>query len=110
MNFVKVVSTIENPTQEQLLPVLTCPVCKYHHTHVQAVYTLIGGDEGGSLYRGSHLVARETPYRRNALAVRVTGECGHRWGLVFQQHKGETLVRIDVLESEPGETLKLERV
>lgn len=110
MNHIKVVRTIKTPTEKQLLPVLTCPVCELHHTHVQAVYSLLGGDEGGTPYRGSYLVARETPYRRDALAVRVTGECGHRWDLVLQQHKGETLVRIDVLESEPGEELNLERV
>jgi hypothetical protein len=110
MNYLKVVSTIESPSQEHLLPTLACPVCEYHNTHVQAVYTLLGEDESGGLYRGSYLVARETPFRRDALAVRVTGECGHRWDLVFQQHKGETLVRIDVLESEHGEELQLERL
>jgi len=70
------------------------------------VYTLLGGDESKGLYRGSHLVARETPYRRDGLAVRVTGECGHRWDLVFQQHKGETFLRIDVLEDAPGKEVE----
>jgi len=121
MNYIKVVSTIENPTNEQLIdrqmfagevPVLCCPICRHHCTHIQSVYTLLGGDESRGLYRGSHLVARETPYRRDALAVRVTGECGHRWDLVFQQQTGSTFIRIDVLknEMEPGEELHLERV
>ena len=66
--YVKVTQSIDAPT-------LLCPVCGYHHSHVAAVYTLLGGDESGGLYRGSHLVGRETPYRRDALAVRVDGEC-----------------------------------
>ena len=79
--------------------VLRCPVCGDEWSHVQAVYTLLGGDESGGLYRGSHLVARETPYRRDALAVRVHGEtCGHCWDVVFQQHTGWTFVRIEVLK------------
>jgi hypothetical protein len=52
------------------------------------MYTLLGGDGSDGLYRGSHLDARETSYRRDALAVRVTGECGHRWDLIFQQPEG----------------------
>lgn len=103
-----VLCTIDNPADEVLFDraalagdcVLRCPVCRDAFTHVQAVYTLLGGDESDGLYRGSHLVARETAYRRDALAVRVHGEtCGHRWDLVFQQHQGQTLVRIDVLEA-----------
>lgn len=104
---IQVVRTIENPTDEQrfdrdlwagALPVLRCPVCESGFSHVRAVYTLLGGDESGGLYRGSYLVARETDYRRDALAVRVEGECGHCWDFVFQQQKGQTFVRIDVLE------------
>ena len=102
---VPVTETIDNPRDEQLFnrkhigqPILCCPVCGHEFSHVQAVYTLIGGDESDGMYRGSHLVARQTPYRRDALAVRVHGEtCGHRWDIVFQQHKGETRVRVDVL-------------
>jgi len=104
---VKVTRTILEPSDGELFartstydPVLHCPVCRLKFSHVVAVYTLLGGDESGGLYRGSYLVARETPYRRDGLAVRVDGECGHRWDLVFQQHKGQTFVRIDVLESD----------
>jgi hypothetical protein len=29
----------------------------------------------------------------------VHGEsCGHKWDVVFQQHKGQTFVRIDILQ------------
>ena len=108
MNYIKVVDSIEDPDTNKILTrecgrlALCCPVCGFHCTHVTAVYTLIGGDEGGSLYRGSHLVAREAQYRRDGLAVRVVGECGHCWDFVFQQHKGETFIRIDVLNSASG--------
>jgi hypothetical protein len=107
----KVVHTIQDPSDAALFDrnfysnecVALCPVCGDQYTHVQGVYTLLGGDESDGLYRGSHLVARETPYRRDALAVRVQGEtCGHRWDIVFQQHKGNTFVRIDVLETVHG--------
>ena len=107
---VKVSSTIEEPGEALLCNrnhihgavILTCPVCNHEFSHVGAVYTLLGGDESSGLYRGSHLVARETPYRRDALAVRVGGECGHFWDVVLQQHKGQTFIRVDVLESESG--------
>ena len=107
-NYVRVTHTIDYPTDEQIFdrvhfsggqPVLRCPVCGNEFSHVQAVYTLLGGDESFGLIRGCYLVARETPYRRDAIAVRVHGEtCGHRWDVVFQQHQGNTFVRIDVLE------------
>jgi hypothetical protein len=120
MKYVPVAKTIDSPTDDQIidrkffadaLPILCCPLCQFEYSHVQAVYTLIGGDESEGLYRGSHLVARETPYRRDALAVRIQGECGHLWDLVFQQHKGQTFVRVDVLKTDvkPGEELHLER-
>jgi len=41
--------------------------------------------------------------------VRISGECGHRWDLVLQQHEGNTLIRVDVLEKMTGPELKLER-
>lgn len=108
LNYIRVVRTITYHELSQIFdlnrvdgPCLGCPVCGHPNTHVEAVFTLLGGDESGGLYRGSHLVARETPYRRDALAVRVRGECPHRWDLVFQQHTGSTHVRIDVLEDQP---------
>ena len=117
MNYVPVTQTIRSPTDSQLFDrklygeaVLRCPVCGDEWSHVQAVYTLLGGDESDGLYRGSHLVARETPYRRDAIAVRVHGEmCGHRWDVVFQQHKGNTFIRIDVLKEDISGTGTKER-
>jgi hypothetical protein len=118
----KVVRSIHAPSDAVLFDrttyggecVLRCPVCVDEFTHVQAVYTLLGGDESCGLYRGSDLVARKTDYRRDALAVRVQGEtCGHRWDLVFQQHKGQTFLRVDILEpimaDEPNLAAPMER-
>jgi hypothetical protein len=108
----KVVSTIANPADALLFDrssylgqcALRCPVCGEECTHVQGVYTLLGGDESEGPYRGSYLIARETDYRRDAIAVRVQGEtCGHRWDVVFQQHKGQTFARLDILEPVPSE-------
>jgi hypothetical protein len=114
----KVVRTIDNPSDAVIFDresmwnqcVVRCPVCGGNYTHAQGVYTLLGGDESGGLYRGSYLVARETDYRRDALAIRVEGEtCGHRWDIVFQQHKGQTFTRIDILETTPGTDGERER-
>ncbi len=117
LKYNRVKKQIENPTDSQLLtreaygePTLACPVCGHWYSHVVGVYTLIGGDEGGTLYRGSHLVARQSQYRRDGLAVRVHGECDHVWDLVFQQHKGVTLVHIHILKDQGDEELNLERV
>jgi hypothetical protein len=109
----KVIRTVENPPDALLFDrfvygnqsTVRCPVCGDSYSHVQSVYTLLGGDESEGLYRGSYLVARETDFRRDAIAVRVQGEtCGHRWDVVFQQHKGHTFVRIDILEDMPSES------
>lgn len=106
----RVVRSIEYPNDAQLFdrhssnfPHLRCPVCKDNYTHVQAAYSLVGDDESGGGYPGSEIAARTPEWRRDALTVRVHGEtCGHCWDLVFQQHKGLTFVRIDVLEDLPA--------
>jgi hypothetical protein len=115
LKYSRVTQTINNPADDVLFDrhcfvdtaALRCPVCGDVWSHAQAVYTLLGGDESEGLYRGSHLVARETPYRRDALAVRVHGEtCGHRWDVVFQQQEGQTFVRVEVLNEETGKGQK----
>src|SRR5579863_10447581 len=99
-----VTKTIEEPADSLLFDrqftnhlVLRCPVCGDQYSHVQSAYSLVGGDESGGGYKGLE-VSGTTHYRRDALAVRVQGEsCGHKWDVVFQQHRGQTFVRIDVL-------------
>jgi|SRR5579862_2258253 len=103
----RVVQVVSNPAPEFLLTyadglaALRCPVCRDGFSHVVGVYTLLGGGESGGLYYGSYLVARETCEDRDGLAVRVRGECGHRWEVVFQQHEGVTHVQINRLENNP---------
>ena len=87
----KVVTTIHNPDRQVVLTeeygqtALCCPVCSSGFSHVVGVFTLLGGDESEGLYHGSYLVARESNESRDGLAVRLRGECGHRWEVVFQQ-------------------------
>jgi len=109
MAHVPVTKTIEDPRDKLLFDrdyfdsqaTLKCPVCGDIYSHAVGVYTLIGGDESDGLLHGSYLVARQTPYRRDAIAVRFRGEtCTHRWDVVFQQHKGNTFVRVDVLKDD----------
>jgi len=88
---------------------LRCPVCDCAQTHVQAAYTRKGNDHGEAIaaYPGTEQRGT-TPYRRSALCVLVEGEtCGHQFEIVFQQHKGDTLVQMEILgqrdpHREPG--------
>jgi hypothetical protein len=106
MRLRKVLRSIDEPSDSLLFNrafssnclVLKCPVCGDQYSHVQGGFSLLGDDESRGGYPGIP-TAGTTPWRRDALAVRVHGEtCGHQWDMVFQQHKGETRVRIDVLE------------
>ncbi len=81
---------------------LRCPDCGDVHTHVQGVYTTLGGGESVGLYRGSHLIARRTNEDRDGLAVRVRCENGHWWDIVFQQRNGTTYVEFAMLAKALG--------
>jgi hypothetical protein len=105
----RVVKVVSNPAAETLLTyadgqaALRCPVCGDGLSHVVGVYTLLGGGESEGLYYGSYLVARESEVDRDGLAVRVRGECGHRWEVVFQQYEGVTHVQINRMEDSPSD-------
>jgi hypothetical protein len=105
----RVLRSIESPegVPESLLDadannaMLKCPVCDDTYSHVRGAHSLLGSDESGGGYKGAEVTGK-TPYRRDALAVRVAGEsCGHEWDVVFQQHKGQTFLRIDILQAGP---------
>jgi hypothetical protein len=81
-------------------PVIRCPVCQFDYSHIRAVFTRLGTDEGRHPYPGT--VARERTEhseRRAALVIVLDGECGHTWELVIQQHKGNNYVETRVLPS-----------
>ena len=83
-------------------PQIVCPVCGDQYSHVRGAVTLLGNDpdEGGFIYPGTK-PAGFVKERRDALAVEVEGEtCGHRWLVIFQQHKGITLLGYRVLPAE----------
>ena len=94
----KVVSTIDNPSDAVMFDrecmgnqsVVRCPVCGENYTHVQAVYTLLGGDESGGLYQGSNLVSRETDYRRDALTESMFVSKARRAGTVGMSYFSNT--------------------
>ncbi len=100
----RVIKAIPNPAAELLLTdmggqtALRCPVCGEGFSHVVGVYTVLGGGGSEGLYYGSYLVARESDEDRDGLAIRVRGECSHRWEVVFQQHEGVTEVRLNCME------------
>jgi len=69
---------------------LECPVCQESCHHVKCVGTELDpeGDET-VVYPGTAIVfERRTGERRSAVRVDFTGECGHDWSLILQQHKG----------------------
>jgi hypothetical protein len=74
--------------------ILCCPHCGFDYNHIQMVYTRMGCDEAEAcIYQGTSLVEpakqlSEGGYRRSAVVIEIEGECGHRWNLVIQQHKG----------------------
>lgn len=74
--------------------VLVCPVCGFDYNHAQAPFVISGeylncrddGDVGG-------------------LVVPFSGECGHRWGIGFANHKGRQIVAV----ISPSDLAMLER-
>jgi len=76
-------------------PNLACPVCGFFCTHVISAHVRTGSDEGGKGCRGVERRG-ESGDRRDALCVGVEGECGHKFNIVFQQHKGVELIQIEI--------------
>jgi hypothetical protein len=69
---------------------LECPVCEETSHHIKCVGTELdpSGDET-TLYPGTAIVfERATGERRSAVRIDLSGECGHDWSLILQQHKG----------------------
>jgi hypothetical protein len=84
-------------------PNIACPVCGGDYSHIGNVGTLIGSDEHEALiYHGTGMRGC-VEERRSALAIVFDGECGHRWQLRIQQHKGVNLLEVYRLPAPPPE-------
>jgi len=72
--------------------VINCPTCGYDYTHIKEAHARIGSDPAEWSPPLGVQVHGKTENRRSALVIQVTGECDHKWEIVFQQHKGQTFV------------------
>lgn len=87
-------------------PALSCVVCGHEWTHVRTAYTSFGTDEseGGRPYDGTVARGVRNRWRRDALVIEISAECGHEFALILQQHKGSTFLRVKRLpDSYPEE-------
>ena len=84
-------------------PKLMCPVCAETFIHVHSAFTSFGNDvdEGGHAIPGTRAHGVRPGWRRDALIVVCWCEYGHSWQLIFQQHKGQTLVFVKRLSDSP---------
>jgi len=80
--------------------VLTCPVCGFEYCHVQKVYTIMGSDEYEAGFIEGTQIGGNTAERRSGLGIVVDGECGHKWELVIQQHKGNEFIEYNLMTDE----------
>lgn len=75
---------------------LTCPLCGYGYSHIREVFTRMGSDQyEAGIYAETKVKAITTGERRSALVIAIDGECGHRWNLIIQQHKGINFVEVE---------------
>jgi hypothetical protein len=89
-------------------PSLRCPVCGAGWLHAQSAHARLGGDEGGDGYRGVEARGR-TDERRDALCIGVEGECGHNFNIIFQQHKGNEFIRVEIMAKDATERRQRQR-
>ncbi len=71
---------------------LQCPVCGFDYAEITDVYGLHGSDPGEAT-RGvppGLRIAGTCGERRGCVVICVKGECGHRWQIRLQQHRGQT--------------------
>jgi hypothetical protein len=70
---------------------LLCPICEYPDNHIRRVVSerSPNADEAPTPYEGTLMtVDPRNAGRRPALRIDISGECGHSWTLLIQQHKG----------------------
>jgi hypothetical protein len=78
---------------------LICPICASDYSHIREVFTRLGSDQHeAAVYRGTQIKSLiPGDERRSALVIAFDGECGHRWNLIIQQHKGVNILEIETL-------------
>jgi len=99
MNFPQPLLPVEAGCLAEGLKVL-CPVCRYSYVHIERVSYAPGEHCPVGVEVTSQAVRwnREVPCegRGDRVFIEFWGECGHRFGLLLQHHKGETFIhRLD---------------
>lgn len=82
-------SKINDALNEESGP-MRCPICGYNYAHVSIRV----------------LSSAETGTRQGGYAVVLNGECGHTWGDVYAEHKGQVVKAAYVSEVVPAEKTK----
>jgi len=82
---------------------LVCAICGESFVHVHSAYTSFGNDvdEGGHAIPGTRAHGVRPGWRRDALVVTVWCEYAHVFQVIFQQHKGQTLLFVKRLSDSP---------
>lgn len=79
---------------------LLCPKCNGSYTHVTKAYGVEGSDPYEKHSGTIQPIEAVGGWRRGAVAVRVwCEECHSDFDVIFQQHKGQTFVWVEELES-----------
>ena len=93
-----------------------CPECGYNFCHLGAVqYGISDGlckiirqiaitPDGKTWDRECDV---RYDYRGNEISIRIDGECGHEWLIIFSEHKGNVYLRTEIISKpDPSKTHK----
>lgn len=73
--------------------VIHCPACSHSYTHVENSLIFKGEKSEDSI---AGLVAGTSGEDRGRVSMRIRCEAGHHFLLHFQQHKGQTIVKVEI--------------
>lgn len=76
---------------------LLCPACGDEHNHIGDISAFSSEDDCGYGFD------TEGHYRGGGLKLWMHGECGHKWKLHIQHHKGETMMFASIPEDEASD-------
>jgi len=88
---------------------LLCPVCGFHFIHHGRIEIFNRAKEDAhsgicakideiSCLVGTSMEGNPSN-RRNGIRINLEGECGHKVDIIISQHKGQTLIYIDIPKS-----------